>query len=501
MRTSTVLLAVWLSGGAAMAETPLSAIDWLSDSLAAPPDASAGPARQSAALPDVTTQPLDAPRADGAGIVPAAVAGLPIDLWGASRAEDLAQAIAAMPRDLPPTAARFFKTLLIAELDPPRGGPDGTGLLLARVDRLLAIGALDEAGTLIDMTAHRSRELFRRYFDVALLTGTENAACRDLVSDPELFPTYTARAFCIAREGDWHTAAVTLETSNALSLITPEEDELLARFIHPELADGAEPLRAPNRPSPLTFRLFEAIGEALPTGTLPLAFAHADLRPTSGWKAQLDAAERLTRAGAIDPTVLFGLYTLRSPAASGGIWDRAAAVRDFETALESGASEEIAAATTGVWTALEDAGLAAPMASLLAERLRQAGQDAPPEVRRSLYLLAGPGFARQLPEAATPGRDAVVDLAIGRDPGGAEDPLATAVARGLAEQGVPQRYRILLSEDRRGEAVLDALSALSLSGPRNLSAVSDALALLSSLGFGDMARQAGAELILLGETG
>ena len=48
----------------------------------------------------------------------------------------------------------------------------------------------------------------------------------------------------------------------------------------------------PGAPDPLTFRLFETIGERLPTAALPRAFAHADLRDVAGWKAQIEAAER-----------------------------------------------------------------------------------------------------------------------------------------------------------------------------------------------------------------
>ena len=76
-------------------------------------------------------------------------------------------------------------------------------------------------------------------------------------------------------------------------------------------------------------------GPGLMFVTLPLAFAHAELRDTAGWKSQIESAERLARAGVIAPNVLLGLYTERLPAASGGVWDRAAAFQRFESALTS----------------------------------------------------------------------------------------------------------------------------------------------------------------------
>ncbi len=69
-------------------------------------------------------------------------------------------------------------------------------------------------------------EVFRRRFDAALLLGTEDQACRTLLNTPELAPTYPTRIFCLAREGDWDTAAVTLETARALGVISDADDAL-----------------------------------------------------------------------------------------------------------------------------------------------------------------------------------------------------------------------------------------------------------------------------------
>ena len=70
--------------------------------------------------------------------------------------------------------------------------------------------------------------------------------------------------------------------------------------------------------------------------SLPLAFTYADLSDNAGWKAQIEAAERLSRAGAIAPNLLLGLYTSQKPAASGGVWDRVAAFQGLDTAVAKG---------------------------------------------------------------------------------------------------------------------------------------------------------------------
>ena len=67
--------------------------------------------------------------------------------------------------------------------------------------------------------------------------------------------------------------------------------------------------------SPLLFRLHEAIGEPLPTGALPRAYAVADLRDLAGWKPQLEAAERL--AVAREVAMVSGASSVGGAAAGG----------------------------------------------------------------------------------------------------------------------------------------------------------------------------------------
>jgi hypothetical protein len=76
---------------------PLSAIDWLSQSVAAPAGQASGGIAvvideppvtgQGGALPEpVATTALDGPTPDGVGLIPPGVSGLPQDLWGSASA-------------------------------------------------------------------------------------------------------------------------------------------------------------------------------------------------------------------------------------------------------------------------------------------------------------------------------------------------------------------------------------------------------------------------------
>ncbi len=315
-----LLLAV--PGGALAEGAPMSAIDWLSDSLAMPrvPRGQAvvpsiiEPEVTVAALPEViTVTGLDSgPVADAVGLLPSRVTGLPNTLWGGSSAPSLARRISVLDAELLPALQHLLYTLLLAEVAPPTGG-DGATLFLARVDKLLEMGALDQAAALLERAASDSPEILRRRFDVALLLGEEQAMCERLAQAPELSPTYQTRIFCLARAGDWAGAALLLGTGRALGLIPAADAELFERFLDPDLFEGEPPLDMPLHPTPLTFRMYEAIGESIPVAALPLAFVHSDLRPNIGWKARIEAAERLARTGAVSQNQLLGLYTERRP--------------------------------------------------------------------------------------------------------------------------------------------------------------------------------------------
>jgi len=334
----SLCLVLGLAGSALLAQSgdedaPLSAIDWLSDTVRLPaetavtdgppgpgtratriPPEDEAPVTQGAGIPDVTVLPLGRSSPDRIGLLPTSVTGLPRDLWSGSDVAVLEPLMRAEPVDTLPALRQLLTMVLLAEAEPPlNAGPDGA-LFLARVDKLLDFGTLDPAQSLLEAADPDTPELFRRWFDVSLLTGTEDAACEVLQSRPTIAPTPSARIFCLARSGDWSTAALTLNTARVLGDIDPETAQLMERFLDPELFEGEAALPPPSRPSPLDFRLREAIGEGLNTTALPRAFAHADLRGTVGWKSQLEAAERLARTGAISSTTLHGLRRLPATA-------------------------------------------------------------------------------------------------------------------------------------------------------------------------------------------
>ena len=505
MRNSAALII--LLAGPVHAEAPLSAIDWLSQSVTPV----AQPANPKPVEPPVTTGPLPedvtvtvlgGPNPDAVGLLSSQVTGLPRNLWGMGGATDIATLIAAERVDTLPALRQLLVTILLAEADPPSDSGAGGAVLRTRVDKLLDLGALDQAEALIAAAGGSDAELFRRAFDVALLTGSEDRACKTMKATATLAPTFPTRIFCLARSGDWNAAALSLRTGVALGQITPDEDALLARFLDADAEGEVPPI--PDRVTPLAWRMFEAIGEPLPTANLPLAFAHADLSDRAGWKAQVEAAERLARAGAIAPNLLLGLYTERDPAASGGVWDRVSAFQDFDAAMDAGDASRVAKTLPDVWRVMEEAELEVPFAALYGDRLALLPlTDAAARVAFRVGLLS-PSYEKLAGARVTTDVTEVFlkGLANGSVEGlVAPDSLGRAIAPAFVLAEPSAESRQLLEEGRLGEAILMAIDRVGQGVQGEFRGVTDGLALLRHVGLEDVARRTALQLMLLERRG
>lgn len=491
------------------AQEPLSAIDWLSRSVASPVKAvvphHAEPRVSKSAMPaEVAVTPLDTASADAVGLLSPEVTGFPRALWGMGQTTEIANRIAVAPTGSLPALQALLTSILLAEAEAPADSADKGQLLLARVDKLLAMGALDPARRLLEAAGKTGPEIFRRQFDIALLTGTEDAACGVMQKSPDLAPTFPARIFCLARSGDWNAAALSLRTGQALGFVDDAQSDLLTRFLDPQIAEDEGGVAPPAHVTPLDWRLLEAIGEPLPTQTLPIAFARAELRETSGWKARLEAAERLARAGALEPPQLLRLYTERRAAASGGVWDRVREMQAIDRALTARDAAAVAKILPDLWLHMSESELEVPLASLIAPRLATmtlTGETAALAYR--IRLLA--------PEVkAVPPRVMPVDPA-GR--------FLVAVALGHAADGVPaddtgrqiaQAFRApalsdetgrLVADARPGEALLQAIDEINRGFRGDPEGLSEGLSLLRELGLDEQARRISIELLLLERRG
>lgn len=503
--------------------TPLSVIDWLNKPTPqvalprAPSTTSKKPkavplneptVTQSGTAPKITTSPLGAGVVPNVGLVPPAVTGMKPDLWAGSDAAHIARQIKSLPElDLPAGNALLF-TLLLTEASSPTGDANAQDTLtLARVEKLESLGAVDPALALIEQAgAQTSRTLFDVWSQLSMLVGTEDTPCGALSRAPYLTQDAAIKIFCAARGGDWDTAMLTYGSAKALSLVPHEKLNVLDRFLNPDLFDDARALPAPRKIDPLTFRLFETIGEPLSTSPLPRAYAVADLRDIAGWKSQLEAAERLTRVGALPDNHLLGLYTDRKPAASGGIWDRVRAVQRFDTALSTGSADAVAKTLPAAWRQMKAAQIEVSFATSFQERLEGLelkGTSAVIKERMGFLSPAYETVALALEDDVDLGLNTALLRAIAIGEGADEAPTA-AVPRAVHDAfttPTPSTELLELAKSERlGEALIATLGSLRDGARGDTRALREALSTLRALGLEDTARRAALQILLLERT-
>lgn len=488
-------------------DQPLSAIDWLTVQRNAPPVIAApnlSPVAQSAAVPDVEVQSLDDAGVGGVGLLPGSVTGLPTTLWQRSTETDVLAALDRLQTHRPsvPALTGLLHVLMLAEADPPSRAT-GEALLHARASLLYQHGLVAPAEALLERAGTLTPRLFDLAFDLALLTGSDESLCNVLRDTPSLSTDLPTRIWCATRGGDYPHAMTIYQTGVALGQMSDLDAELLLRFLDPEYTEDAEPMQAPVRPTPLQFRLFEAIGEALPTTPLPLPFAVVELSGDAGWRAQLQAAERLARVGAIDGNQLLGVYTAQRRAASGGIWDRVEALQRFETALATADPNAISSSLELVWPQMRTAGLLVPFSNLFATQLQGL-----PLSQRAQTIAATAGLlsdryeevGRDLSENPDRSLAFLAALAQGQAPGTPPGDLPHAAALAAAWEGParsPQNLSGMPDQNRLGEALLQSILTFDAGAAGNDADLTKALVALRAFGLEDIARRAALQIAIL----
>ncbi len=507
------LFSAALLASAAAAQTPLSAIDWLSESLLQPPNFVITPPGRT--VPPLNTSqisaiPLEMISRDAAGLLPPDVTGFPRAIWGDTPSAIAVQQLHLVRPSPVPEVMALFKQVLLAQSDPPLdAGPKGA-LLLARIDQLFAIGALDEAETLIMLAGATEPDIFRRWFEIALVGQRTNAPCEALQAQPTLSNDIATRVICLARAGDWNAAAITVSLAESLGQIEVEDADLLVRFLDPEMFADLEDAGNPDALDPITFTLRESLALPRPDTPLPLPYLNADLNLRTPARQRIVAAERLVRASAIPPGLLFAAYRGARAASSGGAWGRAEYVQELDTALISEDGERLVEAIATAMIAFSEAGLLHAFAFEYADTLahmppdENTGQIAR-QIRRLLLIADRP--MAQWANLGTADPQIVqfaAQLASRTDVKGFSPysaALPNAIHLAFANHTPPkQEIPLLLAKVESGnfaEVLLRALALLANGKDADPQALHEGLFLLRKLGLEDAARRIAIQLLLL----
>lgn len=450
---------------------------------------------------DITRSPLGAVRKDAAGVLSPEVSGIPASFWGDTSSQTLHDLIPPYSSTALPEARALLRRIMLAQITPPLGQSGAADLLLGRVDHLFESGALDQADALLSAVVIDEPALFDRWFDVNLLLRQPDRACLPAHARPALATEINKRVYCLAQNGDWSAAATALSLGATIGAVSPEDTDLLSKFLDAEEFEDLE-LAPAGELTPLSFVLRHDLGEPARTRSLPLPYLAYTLHDALGWRDQIQATERLVASGAISPAALGGIYTQGRASASGGVWERVQVVQAILSDLETGSVDDLAALLDTAWMELGPRDLLPALGDLVTERL--AYVDFPPAAEAKaiqLMLLAqDESFAEPFVTALPPENplyaifsDSLIDMQ-------ADTQLFKAIKSAFAaDTPLPTERQTLLDSNRQGEAVLRALAEISDGINSDPQSVKTALQTLLYAGFSHEARRLALQFVILSE--
>ncbi|MGH6912151.1 MAG: hypothetical protein ACREH3_00400, partial [Geminicoccales bacterium] len=298
------------------------------------------------AAPGIDSIGLSAP---GTGFDPA--------IWQGSSGDVLLALLGPLPVVTGNPRLRELSRRLLVTGTPLQAGEPGR-LLEARVERLLAMGALGEAAALIEQLPSSGTDtaLARLAVDATLLAGDRETACRRAAAiAPSSSAEYWGKvtAYCRLAAGDQSEAELAL---NLLRETGQADDQTFFRLAAAVAGEGSVPTSDLADPSALDLAMLRLAGQPLPAAALesasPAVLAVAARDPELAGERRLEIAERAFLLGVLPASQVADLYA-RQPEAGGA------------EALEQVRDAWGPAARAAAWCALQDQQEMAARAELL----------------------------------------------------------------------------------------------------------------------------------------
>ena len=480
------------------AQSPLSAIDWLSK---------ANSKFQRSILEitnldvdktnDIQVSTLNSSEYQAIGLLPIYVTGIPTTIWRNSSFDDLEYSFKTMPTFRYSPIQELVYSLLLAEARPPLNEPSRYAFLEVRLDKLLNYGAVDPAIALVERASPVPERMIPQLFDISLLSSNNFPICEPVFQNTENRDLQAELIYCYARKGDWLTAHLILETEKVLGDLSDHEISLLSRYLEVDFnVDLSALLPPPDSITPLEYRLYEAIGEPIPAEYLPIQYSQSDLSGENGWRAQVIAAERLSLTGAIPENQILGIYTNHSPGASGGMWDRIKVINDLDAALDD--KENLEKSFQDAWKIFKQTNQLTVFAKLFGLRVFEENLSPKSKKIAANLLLLTNNFK------ITEGYWDPSDIRFGLTAGDfsqvkVSDETEKIILQIFTEPSVPFLVEQKLNQGKLGEVILNALLQFELGIEGNLKDFSESLSTLNLIGLESTARRAALTHLVLGK--
>ena len=480
------------------AQTPLSAIDWLSKEKSKFQNSLIEENNTETDNTDnIKVSTLASNEYQAIGLLPIYVTGIPTTIWRNSSYDDLVFSFKTMPIYKYSPIQELVYSLLLAEARPPLNEPARYAFLEARLNALLNYGAVDPAIALIEHASPLPERMIPLLFDISLLSSNNFPICDPIFQNTENRDLQAELIYCHARKGDWLTAHLILKTGAVLGDLNSQEISLLDRYLEVDFNSDMDALLPPPEIiSPLEYRLYEAIGEPIPAEYLPVQYSQTDLSGENGWRSQVIAAERLSLTGAIPENQILGIYTSNNPGVSGGMWERVKVVQDLDLAIEN--EENFEYFFQKAWRVFKKTDQLTVFAKMFGLRVfdKNLSVDSK-EIAANLLLLTNNfGLTKSYWNSS--------DIRFGLTTGDfsqvkVSNEIEKIILKVFTEPSMPFLVEQKLNQGKLGEVILNALMQFEKGIDGNLKDFSESLSTLNFIGLDTTSRRAALTHLIVGK--
>lgn len=434
--------------GFAQSNAPVSLVPRPQDNSAAPeiPQRGTGPSQTVRSIPgtddsSVKIRGLGEVDTDAVGLSGQNSGGLSTDMWrGTSRAV-AERLLIALPERLASGAAHdLARRLLLNAAEPPASVDGGVSLVKLRVDKLIALGAVEDAGRLLRAVSARAvpQNLVESAVQARLLIPDFAGACQAVESfDAGFVSEFGQKAliFCQLLDQEFSEAVLGLELLREQNLAQDVMFFELTNAVISGATPTPEQLAVPGQASSLNLALMRIAG-----GQVPPWFAEADAPSVLKAVATTPGADRETRLTAARGAAMWGAL---SPEELADIYAELG-ISDDEVATVLLEPEAVSAGLrlAAIYLAAESQKIAVARAEVLREMWRIAAEN---QDWRLVAKLTAPQLRLVRP--------APIFIWF------AGDAMAVSLAAGDVEQALAW-FQIADGRSGGDEAVADALTAL-----------------------------------------
>ena len=180
--------------------------------------------------------------------------------------------------------------------------------LLSRIDKLIKLGAIDEAEEILNYIKEPSIEFMKRRIEVASLNGRLSKTCNLANQFPNFKGMLQFKIICLVRKNDWQAAALAFTVGSSLKQFDEKEKQLLLNYLDPEIESNYSYDIEINDLSPINFYLIYGSKELTPPDMVSNKFAYAFSLLGMASKIRIKSMEQLALNYVVNANTLFNLY-------------------------------------------------------------------------------------------------------------------------------------------------------------------------------------------------